>query len=300
MSSAFKVYFQFIGRAWFLVRSTVVSRPFISLGSYSFGLLYLLCSLLLIAGAKHRHILYGLKQKASSEDSVWLPVGEGACDIRLSQDINSNGDFSGYRRALERQHIDVKRVPRDGASASEYSFAPGALQAFQDVDALPRTPENSIESLHYQAQSQKNVPAVPSAPRKSKKLPQKESTAKKMSRSLRDLGTGTGSSIGLREQYLEAELRADRERVVDLKSLHTLPTLPTSPAATHASAPSRILRLLSRRSTMKTESTDQVSWLGGRERTGTSVTPIQEIAPQMPPRVPAWDVSDEHPPVYSS
>ncbi|KAJ7818986.1 hypothetical protein B0H14DRAFT_1361226 [Mycena olivaceomarginata] len=105
----------------------------------------------------------------------------------------------------------------------------------------------------------------------------------------------TSTAYRLREQYLEAELRAARERVVDLKSLHTLPTLPTSPAATHASAPSRILR----RSTMKTESTDQVSWLGGRERTGTSVTPIQEIAPQMPPRVPAWDVSDEHPPVYS-
>ncbi|KAF7349809.1 hypothetical protein MVEN_01281100 [Mycena venus] len=105
----------------------------------------------------------------------------------------------------------------------------------------------------------------------------------------------------LREQYLEAELRATRERPVDLESLHTLPTLPISPAATHVSTPRRILCLISTRSSTKTESTDRVSWLGAsKERAGMSVTPIREVPPQIPPGIAAWDVSDRHSPVYSS
>ncbi|KAF7360017.1 hypothetical protein MVEN_00729300 [Mycena venus] len=108
----------------------------------------------------------------------------------------------------------------------------------------------------------------------------------------------TNTAYALRDQYVEGEQRAARERAVDVESLYTLSTLPTSPTATHVSAPSRILRLLSRGSNTKT---DQVSGLGtARESTGTSATPIQEVAPQMPPHLPAWDESDEHPPVYST
>ncbi|KAJ7821460.1 hypothetical protein B0H14DRAFT_3733864 [Mycena olivaceomarginata] len=120
-------------------------------------------------------------KRSGSKDSVWLPVGEGACDIRLSQDINSNGDFSGYRRALERQHIDMKRVPRSCKCPEELFegcedlncidsrraqgiYCAGVVLALQGTalprvlfkpfkmslpakHRLPRTPENSIESL---------------------------------------------------------------------------------------------------------------------------------------------------------
>jgi hypothetical protein len=108
-------------------------------------------------------------------------VSEGACNIRLSQDMNSNGDFSGYRRALEHQHIDVKRVPRscrcpgelfEGCEdlncidsrraqgiycarvvlALQSRALPQALfkpskMSMPAKHRLPRAPENSIESL---------------------------------------------------------------------------------------------------------------------------------------------------------
>lgn len=113
--------------------------------------------------------------------------------------------------------------------------------------------------------------------------------------------SGLRNSNGtLRQQYLENELRAAHQKLVDIEELER--TTVAAVAATQITGPRRVLRLLSTRRTStvgSNRSQDLVSQLeAAKERNEMMAARIQELEAQMQS---AWalGLSDEPPPGYT-